>query len=226
MMLIAYRDDIGFEKWTRIHSEGDRYNMMTSNNAEAINSAIRHAKGFPIVALFKYIRVTLSKWFNKHRIEASLNKQELSPVTMDVIHVRTELSSTYNVKTLNPDEYEVMNENGSVLVDLETQKCSCKVWDFDKIPCEHAIAVIYRKKLNVVDFVSPYYSQENWELTYKDTIYPELREDDWDVPEDVANERCHPPVVKKRKGRAQKKRIPSVGEWKNKKQIVMNLSSA
>ncbi|CAA7015810.1 unnamed protein product [Microthlaspi erraticum] len=56
--------------WSRVHFEGDRYNIKTSNIAESINSAVKKAKGLPIPRLLEFIREKLGRWFSKRREDA------------------------------------------------------------------------------------------------------------------------------------------------------------
>lgn len=59
--------NIGFEKWARVHSSGQRYNVMTSNSAESINALCRHARKLPIIKLIEFFREYLQKWYYNRR---------------------------------------------------------------------------------------------------------------------------------------------------------------
>ncbi|XP_010462874.1 PREDICTED: uncharacterized protein LOC104743500 [Camelina sativa] len=45
-------------KWSRAYSPSNRYNIMTSNCAESINSLLKETREYPIVCLFETIRFT------------------------------------------------------------------------------------------------------------------------------------------------------------------------
>lgn len=62
---------VGFEHWTRSHSHGMRYNVMTSNVAESLNAALSEAREYPIIALLEYIRTTLMGWFSGRHEKAA-----------------------------------------------------------------------------------------------------------------------------------------------------------
>ena len=57
----------GPDKWSRAHFRGDRYNIMTSNNAESINALTKVARRMPIVMLMEFYRATLQQWYFKRR---------------------------------------------------------------------------------------------------------------------------------------------------------------
>ena len=61
-------DDV--HKWSRAYSPVRRYDLMTTNIAESMNSVLRHARKLPITPLMKSIRAMLQKWFHDRRILA------------------------------------------------------------------------------------------------------------------------------------------------------------
>ena len=61
-------DDV--RKWSRAYSQVRRYDLMTTNIAESMNSALRHAHKLPITPLMESIHAMLQKWFNNRRISA------------------------------------------------------------------------------------------------------------------------------------------------------------
>ena len=68
--LATYLENADVTLWSRVHCQGDRYNIKTSNIAESINSALKRARGFPIHFLLEFIRDKLSRWFWKRREDA------------------------------------------------------------------------------------------------------------------------------------------------------------
>lgn len=60
-------EDIGFEKWSRVHALGARYGFMTSNSAESINSLTRHSRKLPITMLMEFFRASLQEWYYRKR---------------------------------------------------------------------------------------------------------------------------------------------------------------
>ncbi|XP_013589436.1 PREDICTED: uncharacterized protein LOC106297819 [Brassica oleracea var. oleracea] len=54
--LADYLEEADVTLWSRVHCQGDRYNLKTSNIAESINSALKRARGFPIQFLLEFIR--------------------------------------------------------------------------------------------------------------------------------------------------------------------------
>ena len=61
-------DDV--RKWSRVYCPVQRYDLMTTNIAKSMNSALRHARKLPITSLMESIRAMLQKWFHNRRISA------------------------------------------------------------------------------------------------------------------------------------------------------------
>lgn len=48
-------EEVKFEKWSRAHFKGNRYEVMTSNIVESVNSMMKKAREYPITALIDFI---------------------------------------------------------------------------------------------------------------------------------------------------------------------------
>lgn len=60
-------DSLDKAKWSRAYFPGDRFNIMTSNSAESLNSMTRHARKLPICMLLEFMRATTQKWWYERR---------------------------------------------------------------------------------------------------------------------------------------------------------------
>ncbi|XP_075478761.1 uncharacterized protein LOC142519606 [Primulina tabacum] len=204
------------DKWSRAYSPGARYNIMTTNGVESINAKLKTEREMPIVALLDAIHKLTSKWFNKHRNAAGSATTTLTPSTEAILRANFTLSQRLKASQLNEFEYHVYGDGKDEVVNLSDRSCSCRVFQIDKISCAHAIAAIYGAKLDLYDFCSPYYSSQMWALAYADTIYPVPIANEWNIP-DHFKYNVLPPDVKRKRGRAQKERFPSIGEFGRKR---------
>lgn len=165
----------------------------------------------------------ISEWFNKHRKESTFgsSSQFLTPKIEKILHERYQLSTFYSVKELNRStlEYYVTGTDGCFLVDLHRKTCTCKVFDIDKIPCSHALAAFVDGTHKFHTLCSKYYLKELWSLAYVETIYPVPSLSEWMIPDDVEVISVSPPDYKRKRGRIQQTRFPSVGERRGRKLI-------
>ena len=72
-------NEVGFEKWSRCHYPGLRYNITITNMVESLNSMLVNVRDFPYVALLNVIQEKMSKWWNDRRIVAMAITTPLTP---------------------------------------------------------------------------------------------------------------------------------------------------
>ncbi|XP_073133576.1 uncharacterized protein [Henckelia pumila] len=189
---------------------------MTTNGVESINAKLKSEREMPVVGLLDAIHKLTSKWFNKHRNAAGSATTTLTPLTEAILRANLTLSQRLKASQLNAFEYQVFGDGKNEVVNLSDKSCSCRVFQVDKHPCAHAIAAVYGAKLDLYDFCSPYYSSQMWALAYVGTIYPVPIASEWNIPDNLRYDVLTPDVKRKR-GRTQKERIPSIGEFGRKR---------
>src|SRR5206468_2608812 len=64
--------NVPLEKWTRAHCPQERFNIMTTNNAECLNAIFKDERKWPIIPLYDHILQTISTWFRDRRESADL----------------------------------------------------------------------------------------------------------------------------------------------------------
>ncbi|XP_008238611.1 PREDICTED: uncharacterized protein LOC103337228 [Prunus mume] len=203
----------GLHKWSRAHMDGHRYNVMTTNIAESINSVLRFARMLPMVHLIGEIINLLVKWFTERR-ELALNcTTTLCPnFGEDKLRNRLEDVARMNVVKVNNAQFNVLDDDMDGLVDLTNNHCSCRMFQLEQLPCKHVVAVCCFLKVNVYSKASRYYTRNTWMNAYSDIIYQVQPHGMWDIPEDVRSRVVLPPMARVMPGRRKKIRIPSQGE--------------
>ncbi|KAL5557636.1 hypothetical protein UlMin_033847 [Ulmus minor] len=211
-------NEVGFEKWSRCHYPGLRYNITTTNMVESLNSMLVNARDFPYVALLDVIQEKMSKWWNDRRIVATAITTPLTPSRESELRPRFAQSNGRHTSQLNPITYHVKGGELEGVVDIFNKTCTCKEFDIDKLPCVHAVAAAHHAQVSVYSLVSSYYTKEYYLLAYGETIYPVRSQSQWDVPNEVVTRIVFPREVKeKKRGRPKTSRFPSVGEFRKRK---------
>ncbi|KAL5562523.1 hypothetical protein UlMin_032270 [Ulmus minor] len=191
-------NEVGFQKWSRFHFPGLKYNVTMTNMVESSNSMLVTAREFPYIALLDVIQEKMSKWWNERRI---VSMSLTSPLTLNRENkLRPRFTGSNSMLTiqLNPIMYQV--------------------FDIDRLPCAHAIVAALHARVGVYSLVSPYYTKKYYMLAYQQTIYPVGSQSQWDVPDEVVSQVVLPREVKDRKrGRPKNSRYPSAGEFKKRK---------
>ncbi|CAL8996235.1 unnamed protein product [Prunus brigantina] len=203
----------GLHKWSRAHCDGRRYNVMTTNIAESINSVLRFARMLPVVHLIEEIRNMLQNWFSQRRDLSMKCKSMLCPdLGEKKLRKRLDAASRMNVVKINDVEYNVLDGDMNGLVHLQNHSCTCRKFDLEQLPCKHAIAVCRHLNLNPYSFASSYYTRTTWAAAYAESIYPVQPQGTWVIPENVQNVNLLPPISRVMPGRHKMKRISSKGE--------------
>ncbi|CAA7057447.1 unnamed protein product [Microthlaspi erraticum] len=225
------------ETWARVHFPGVRYNLDTSNCVESLNSTFRPARRYALIPMLDAIIAQISKWFNEHRKEAAAGSEahKLVPLVENLMHDMWKEAEKLHATELNSFEllYDVVAkksdgtadpESKNYSVDLIRKSCSCRVFDFEKIPCVHALAAFMefntsnvdssRYPMQLIELVSHYYLIEVWQLAYWRTIFLVPHESEWKVPEDVKAKKIIPLQPIPKKGRKRTKRLFGPGEYR------------
>ncbi|KAE8658976.1 hypothetical protein F3Y22_tig00116965pilonHSYRG00537 [Hibiscus syriacus] len=208
-------EDVGFERWSRVHQLGARYGFMTSNSAESINALSRHSRKLPITMLMEFFRASIQQWYYKKRNHAGTLEHRVTPWTEKKITKRVVKSTSWRVEPCSNTLFQVLDNNLNGLVDLNAKTCSCMKWQTSGYPCGHVIKVALH--LNQDDssaYAMDCYTTEVYRQTYAEIVYPIPHPSEWDIPDDLQT--VLPPAMDRRlPGRPKSHdRIPSKGEEK------------
>ncbi|XP_060962137.1 uncharacterized protein LOC133032273 [Cannabis sativa] len=129
-----YLEQIGHEKWSRYHSKNNRYSTMTSNIAEALNSANLAARETPVTTLMECLRAQIQEWTYN-------NRKEVKPTNQNLI--------------------EVIDEDRTRIVNLKDKTCTCNRFQKDEMPCNHAVAVMKDLNINTYNYCAHYYTSKH-----------------------------------------------------------------
>ncbi|XP_010559000.1 PREDICTED: uncharacterized protein LOC104827520 [Tarenaya hassleriana] len=137
------KEELAPEKWARYKFRTERYNLLTTNGAESINSVLKKAKRYPLLSLLDICVSKTAEWFSRYRVEAcgADDSQKLTPYVYKVLHERFEKACTYEVIELNrlSGMFEARDEKGRRnLVNLGDRTCSCKKFDVDSFRSNNA----------------------------------------------------------------------------------------
>ncbi|CAL9000832.1 unnamed protein product, partial [Prunus brigantina] len=181
---------------SRAHCDGRRYNVMTTNIVESINSVLRFARMLPVLHLIDEITNLLFYCFRQRQDLAMKSHSTLCPdLGEKKLRKRLDVTSRMNVVKIN---------------DVEK-------FDLEQLPCKHAIAVCRHLKLNPYSFASSYYTHATWATAYAESIYPVPPEGTWVIPENLKKVKILPPLSRVLPGRRKTQRIASKGEESRKK---------
>nr|CAD1820561.1 unnamed protein product [Ananas comosus var. bracteatus]CAD1820577.1 unnamed protein product [Ananas comosus var. bracteatus] len=106
-------------------------------------------------------------------------------------------------------EWQVIAADRTDAVDLSKKTCSCKRWDIDGIPCNHAMAAISFRLRDPYDFVEDWFMTSTYRSTYNVCVPPTRGKEQWPaIPSNVVPPR--PPNVRIQPGRRKVSRRESI----------------
>ncbi|XP_038902433.1 uncharacterized protein LOC120089079 [Benincasa hispida] len=131
----------------------------------------------------------------------------MSIVRWRIVMDKTTREST-KVDPISNTEYKIMDGHKQFIVKLELGSSSFRVWDFEEIPCAHALFVLRMLNLDTCSYVADFYYRRTLSATYKCCARPVEVHLDWRAKDDVM--KVLPSIVKRQVGRPEKQRIPYV----------------
>ncbi|TYJ99816.1 MuDRA-like transposase [Cucumis melo var. makuwa] len=121
-----YLNDVGIARWSRVHCPGRRYNMMTTNIAESMNSILKEHRDLPIASFLGHDRALLQRWFWKRREESIKVTSTLTKWAELVIQKKQERALTMKVNPIDYYQFHVKDLDKKEVVNLQTKECTCK----------------------------------------------------------------------------------------------------
>ncbi|XP_075076702.1 uncharacterized protein LOC142163328 [Nicotiana tabacum] len=95
------------ERWARSCSPQRRYDMLTTNIVESMNSVLLEARELPILRMMDFIQVKLQHWFYERRNKAEGTFYDVSCWVEEELKNRIDLAFTLNESWLKTYERQI-----------------------------------------------------------------------------------------------------------------------
>ncbi|XP_049351853.1 uncharacterized protein LOC125816310 [Solanum verrucosum] len=126
---IVLEHDIGFEKWSRAHYPGNRYDVMTTNIVESLNAMLIDEKEYPVASIFNLITKRFGELFRERHtyILKSMDNQMVSAAEKIARKKMIEGASLYVENIIGDgNQFIVFGAGVTAYVDLLEKSCSCR----------------------------------------------------------------------------------------------------
>ncbi|KAH0661861.1 hypothetical protein KY284_026792 [Solanum tuberosum] len=175
---IVLKYDIGFEKWSRAHFPGNRYDVMTTNIAESINVMLIDEREYLMTSIFNSIAKRFGELFRERHeyILKSMGIQTVPSAEKITRKKMIEDDSLYVENVIGDDnQFTVFGAGVTDYVDLLEKSCSCREYYLIKIPCAHTMVALRSKHgneygMSIYEYSSLMYKVEAYLLAYMDSI--------------------------------------------------------
>ncbi|XP_078164777.1 uncharacterized protein LOC144559587 [Carex rostrata] len=178
-------EPLALHKWAQVHDRFlNRWGIMTSNGFEVLNSVFRIARQLPVCAIVDKTFYKCVDWF-VNRQEAAIGweatRLDFSLNITLVLHRRNEKARKHDIRPMyyGHNNYEVIDKDGLLKTGVRGEVrydvtfppegmpiCVCRRPQLTGISCNHVLAVCFLRRLNPNDYVSPYYSLQNYINTW------------------------------------------------------------
>ncbi|XP_070015062.1 uncharacterized protein [Nicotiana sylvestris] len=198
------------ERWARSWFPRRRYDRLTTNMVESMNSVLLKGREMHILRMLDFTQEKLEEWFYERRKKANETFHRVSIWAEEEMTKKMDLACKMFVFNLDSMLFRINSEGIEFIVDLKKRTCDCVEFQLDELPCPHAIAAINKRYLQKSDYCSNWYSRETRLKTYEGHVNTVGDQKSWEIPQNVQSEITKPPDVEILQGRRQKKRhIPT-----------------
>ncbi|XP_071729402.1 uncharacterized protein [Rutidosis leptorrhynchoides] len=195
-------------RWSRAHCPVNRYNYLTSNCVESVNSLSACARKMPITMILVFFRGLVQRWsFERRAVGEKYEKlgHILTPYAETKIYKRIRKSNMWKVYGISKTRYQVNDGKSNCLVDMQTNECSCKQWTNSGLTCGHVIAVFKENGIdNCAELAKQWFTMESYTSTYAEETTFVGDVCNWVIPENY--QVLLPPTTNKRNAGRPKKR--------------------
>ncbi|XP_050941311.1 uncharacterized protein LOC127149569 [Cucumis melo] len=205
---------VGRHKWARAFFKRKRYQVITTNISESMNSTLKKQRELPVMGLLESIRSLIQKWFYERRTKWRFQRTQLSIYAEDMIRESLAQSRSMNIYPVDQHEFEVHHRKEQFVVNILNRTCSCRQWDLDLIPCSYACIALSTRNLNLHLYTDKFYYVSNLINLYKKRTCPIGTVNQIRNTHQGGNDGILPPHVKRPAGRPKKKRFTSFLEKK------------
>ncbi|PHU14168.1 hypothetical protein BC332_15373 [Capsicum chinense] len=136
-----------FEKWSKAHFLGNRYDVMTTNITESLNSMLIDEQEYPVSYIFNSISRKFGQKFRERHTFVDGTNNKFVPCAEKILRDNKSESDSLNVNNANGglDQFTMFGNGVTTKINLLERSYSCRKFDLVKILYEHAISSLRAK---------------------------------------------------------------------------------
>ncbi|XP_047257732.1 uncharacterized protein LOC124889783 [Capsicum annuum] len=184
---------LGFEKWSRAHFLGNRYDVMTTNIVESLNSILMDEREYPVSHIFNSIAKIFGKKFRERYAYVDDKENIFVPCAEKILRGNKSVSDSLYVNNPNGvlDQYTVFSNGVTAKFNLLERSC-------------------YRNSF--YQYSSPIYKAASYLLSYSEVINVVPPEAEWNIPQELLDTKISPLPYDPKLGRKKVKRTKGISE--------------
>ncbi|XP_022883769.1 uncharacterized protein LOC111400597 [Olea europaea var. sylvestris] len=151
----GYLERADYSFWSRALFIGHRYNIMSNNNVESLNSMLKEAGSLSITCLVEHIWSTMQKWFYERKKNAIECSTVLTPRMENELRMTFESGTRLRAHLLTNNLTQVGISNNVDIVDFFEDTCTCREFQLNRMSCVHATRAAYFREKSMYDLFAP-----------------------------------------------------------------------
>ena len=178
---------------------------VTNNCSESFNAWIDPLRAFSVYSILEGLRQQIMKRVTVRRRKGLKCQSVVMPKLLSKLNDIATESRNCRLVTESGRIFEIEDLSFTFVVNLDLRTCVCKRWDISGIPCRHAWLAIQECREDPVSYLSENHTKAAYRRTYDIVMHPIPQSPFW--PQDLTNDVCKPPDVKRAPGRPVVQRI-------------------
>lgn len=174
-----------------------------------LNNLKKFKRYLHLLDMIQEIHFKLLRRVTEKRGEIRDSNWDICPKIKKILDANIMQSRKWRAVWDGESKYQVKYNTRFVTVDLDSRSCDCRNFDLTGIPCSHALAAIYDRRGQPVDYLSDYYKRDKYAAAYAFPLTALKGVDYWDFHDDEVL--LPPELPKKLRGRP--KRLRRREEW-------------
>ncbi|XP_016579148.1 uncharacterized protein LOC107876819 [Capsicum annuum] len=187
------KHELGFEKLSRAHFLDNRFDVLTTNIVESMNTILFAKREYLVASIFNLIAKRFGEIFKeRHAYILKYKDKKFVPTGKKILKDNMSEGDSFYVENVSGDErqFAVFGSGCTAKVDLLKSSCSCRKFDLVKISCDHTMATLRLKHgddygLRVYDYSLPVYKVKEYLLAYSESINIVILESEWCMPQEL-----------------------------------------
>lgn len=156
----SFSFQVGYNKFTLLHSPVRRYGTITSNNVESVNARLRKTRCLPICELLVDIEEKVATDRLNSLGKANIHRGGRPPSILtayanDLLNAARERGIGYIVLQTDVDQFKVSTPRPYQVSLASGGSCSCGAYRHSGLPCSHLLAVLIDQKIEETVYCCP-----------------------------------------------------------------------
>ncbi|KAK2663651.1 hypothetical protein Ddye_002225 [Dipteronia dyeriana] len=145
---------------------------LTNNISECFNVWMEKFRAQPVLSILEGVKRKIMRRMSKRLEEGRRWASNIPHLVNKKLSEIQDDSRFVSVLCASDKEFEVNDGVTFYMVNLDSKRCDCRLWELSGIPCKHALAVLTSIRQQAENFIHMYLLKDAYIRTYNNIIHP------------------------------------------------------